>query len=41
MWLQEEDYSEWVTGLHWIYVHGKGLSKFKVSANKVCSEILQ
>jgi hypothetical protein len=31
MWLQEEEYSEWVTGLHWIYTCGKGLYKSKVS----------
>jgi hypothetical protein len=42
--LQEEEYSEWVTGLHWLNIYGKGLYKFevstKVSAKGVCGEIL-
>jgi hypothetical protein len=42
---QEEEYSEWVIGLHWIYIRSKGLYKSKVSAKvlakRVCSEILQ
>jgi hypothetical protein len=44
-WLQEEEYSEFVTGLHWISLSGKGLYKFKVSAKVsakgVCTKILQ
>jgi hypothetical protein len=31
MWLQEEEYNEFVKGLHWISLCGKGLSKLKVS----------
>jgi hypothetical protein len=27
MWLQEEEYSEWVTGLYWIYVRSRDLCK--------------
>jgi hypothetical protein len=45
MWLQEEGYSEFVTGLHWISFCGKGLCKFKVAAKVtvkgVCNEIFQ
>jgi hypothetical protein len=26
-WLQEEEYGEFVTELHWISLHGKGLCK--------------
>jgi hypothetical protein len=42
MWLQEEEYNEFVKGLHWISLRDKGLSKFKVStkvsSKKVCSD---
>jgi hypothetical protein len=44
-WLQEEEHNEFVKGLHWISLRGKGLSKFKVFAKVlakgVWSEILQ
>jgi hypothetical protein len=33
MWLQEEEeYTEWMTRLHWINIHDKGLYKSEVSA---------
>jgi hypothetical protein len=33
MWLQEEEeYNEWMTRLHWINIHDKGLYKSEVSA---------
>jgi hypothetical protein len=35
-WLQEEEYSEWVTRLHWISLHGKGLCKGV--CDEICSE---
>jgi hypothetical protein len=45
MWLQEEEYNEWVMGLHWINIHSKGLCKSEVSAKVltkgVCNKILQ
>jgi hypothetical protein len=28
-WLQEEEYSEWVMGLYWIYICSKGLCKLE------------
>jgi hypothetical protein len=44
MWLQEEEYSEFVMGLHWVSLRGNGFCKFKVSAKVstkgVCNEIL-
>jgi hypothetical protein len=45
MWLEEKEYIEWMMGLHWIYIHGKGLCKSEGTkfglAKGVSSEILQ
>jgi hypothetical protein len=38
MWLQEEEYSEFVIGLHWIFLRNKGLCK-GLSKKGVCSSV--